>query len=141
MRIVIIGCGRIGAFVALRLAADGHGVCVVDHDETALMRLGERFPGETVVGQGFDREILESARVADADAVVVLTNVDATNFMVARAVSELFGVRRITVRVNDAEFSSVFSELGLHILDLPDLVLAQVRQSLPSGGAAPDAPV
>lgn len=138
MRIVIIGCGRIGAHVARCLSAAGNDVCVVDNDLASLSRLGERFRGQTVAGPGFDQTVLEQAQVARADAVVVLTNVDATNFMVARAVTELFGVRRVSVRVNDPEFAPVFAELGIDILDLPDLVLSRVRQSLPTAAPGED---
>jgi len=141
VRIVIIGCGRIGAHVARCLATAGNDVCVVDSDVTSLTRLGERFHGQTVVGPGFDQTILEQAQVARADAVVVLTNVDAINFMVAQAVTELFGVRRVTVRVNDPEFAPVFAELGLDILDLPDLVLDRVRRALPAAAPAGDGTV
>lgn len=135
MRVVVIGCGRIGAHVARRLAGDGHAVCVVDQDPATLARLGEGFSGESVVGPGFDRDVLQSARVAEADAVVVLTNVDATNFMVARAVTALFGVRRVTVRINDPEFQAIFDELGLETIPLPDLVLDRVRDALATTGA------
>ena len=134
MRVVVIGCGRIGAHVARRLAGDGHAVCVIDQDRASLGRLGEGFSGETVVGPGFDREVLQSARVAEADAVVVLTNVDATNFMVAKAVTGLFGVQRVTVRVNDPEFQPIFDELGLRTIPVPDLVLDRVRDALAAGG-------
>ncbi len=138
MRIVVIGCGRIGAHVAKSLSAAGNDVCVVDTDVSSLSRLGDRFRGQTVVGHGFDQTVLEQAQVARADAVIVLTNVDATNFMVARAATELFGVRRVSVRVNDPEFASVFAELGLNILDLPDLVLGQVQRSLALSATAGD---
>lgn len=138
MRVVVIGCGRIGAHVARRLAADGHAVCVVDHEAASLSRLGDGFAGETVVGPGFDRDVLRSARVDEADAVVVLTNLDTTNFMVAQAVTGLFGVQSVTVRVNDPEFQTIFEELGLQTIPLPDLVLDQVREHVaprPAGGA------
>jgi trk system potassium uptake protein TrkA len=130
MRIVIIGCGRIGAHVARSLAAEGHDVCVVDTEAPSLARLGEAFRGRTVVGPGFDEAVLLEAEVASADAVAVLTNADATNFMIARAVIELFGVHDVRVRVNDPEFLALYAELGVPTVDLPDLVLDGVRQSL-----------
>lgn len=131
MRLVIIGCGRIGAHIARSLAAEGCDVCVVDFDPASLARLGRAFSGETVLGTGFDEAVLHKARVANADAVAVLTNDDATNFMVARAVALLFGVARVRVRVNDPEFAGLYAELGVETVDLPDLVLGSVRGLLP----------
>ncbi len=133
-RVIIIGCGRIGAHVAQRLADDGHRVCVIDSDPASMERLGPAFPGSRVVGQGFDEEVLRRAQVDGADGVAVLTNVDATNFMVARAVTALFGVRKLTVRVNDPEFHDFAEEMGWDTVELPDLVLRGVRDLLAAGG-------
>ncbi len=132
MRIVIIGCGRIGAHVARMLAASGHDVCVVDADTSSLTRLGEGFRGRTVVGAGFDEHVLEEADVRHAEAVAVLTNVDSTNFMVAQAVVKLFDIppARVCVRINDPEFVPLYNDLGLAGVDLPDLVLAHIRGGL-----------
>ena len=131
---MIIGCGRIGAHVARSLASAGHQVCVVDQDPESFTRLRGDFSGQTVVGPGFDQAVLEQAQVAQADAVAVLTNLDTANFMVAQAVTTLFGVERVTVRVNDPEFSSVFAELGLGTVNVPDLVLERIRADLAGGG-------
>ncbi len=122
-----------GAHVARSLASAGHEVCVVDMDPASFARLGD-FAGNTVVGPGFDQAVLEQARIAEADAVAVLTNLDAVNFMVARAVTALFGVERVTVRVNDPEFRSVFAELGLDTVNVADLALERIRAGLPRGG-------
>lgn len=134
MRIVIVGCGRIGAHVARDLADGRHEVWVVDHDADSLARLGPSFPGHCVVGQGFDEDVLRQAEVARADAVAVLTNVDATNFMVAAAVTTLFQVAHVTVRVNDPEFGSLYAELGIHTLDLPELAVQRIRAELAGTG-------
>lgn len=131
MRIVVIGCGRIGAHVARQLAAGGCDVCVVDQDSASLARLGRGFSGRTVTGTGFDESVLQQAQVAQADGVAVLTNDDATNFMVARAVALLFSMDHVTVRVNDPEFASLYAELGLNTIDIPELVLGGVRAILP----------
>jgi glycine/D-amino acid oxidase-like deaminating enzyme len=58
MRIIIIGCGRMGAGLAQTLGRRGHAVTVVDRDSAAFEQLGTNFKGHTVVGVGFDREVL-----------------------------------------------------------------------------------
>jgi trk system potassium uptake protein len=73
MRVVVVGCGRVGAGLAAGLAEAGEVVAVVDKDPKAFERLGEDFTGQTVEGIGFDRDVLERAGVARADALVAVT--------------------------------------------------------------------
>ena len=79
MKLVVIGCGRVGSAVARDLAEDGWDVTAVDEQEEALARLGARWAGGFILGHGMDAEILRRAGVPDADAVVVATSGDNTN--------------------------------------------------------------
>jgi len=65
VKIVIVGCGRVGSGVAKQLAEQGWDVTCVDEDEGALARLGE-WRGGFVVGHGMDVKVLERAGIADA---------------------------------------------------------------------------
>jgi len=58
VHIVIMGCGRVGAALALQLAPLDHTLSVIDQDPIAFRRLGDGFPGNMVKGVGFDRETL-----------------------------------------------------------------------------------
>jgi len=84
MRIIIIGCGRMGAGLAQTLAQRGHGVTVVDSDRTAFERLGPAFSDQTVAGVGFDRDILLRAGVERADGLAAVTASDEVNVVAAR---------------------------------------------------------
>ncbi|HET9889726.1 MAG TPA: NAD-binding protein, partial [Mycobacterium sp.] len=55
MRVVVMGCGRVGSSVADGLSRIGHDVAVIDRDSTAFNRLSPEYAGERVLGQGFDR--------------------------------------------------------------------------------------
>ena len=63
MRIIIVGCGRVGSGLARLLAARGNSITVVDKDPAAFERLGPGFRGKTVVGVGFDRDVLIHAGI------------------------------------------------------------------------------
>ena len=69
MRIIIIGCGRMGAGLALTMSQRGHAVAVVDKDPTNFERLGPSFKGEAIEGIGFDREVLLTAHIEKADGL------------------------------------------------------------------------
>jgi trk system potassium uptake protein len=63
MKVVILGCGRVGSTLALMLDAEGHQVSVIDKDPDAFRRLGEHFRGQTVTGLGIDVEVLKEAGI------------------------------------------------------------------------------
>lgn len=133
MRVIVVGCGRLGANLAASLVAENHQVCVIDENSEAFDRLPGDFPGQTALGTGFDEDVLREAGIESCDFVAVMTNGDATNYMVAEAVRQLFRVARVVVRVNDPDLEPVFHDLGLETVDLPALTDVRVRQMLAAG--------
>ena len=92
MRMIIIGCGRMGAGLAGLLGASGHEVTVVDRDGGAMSRLDPSCQGRTIVGSGFDREVLLAAGIERADGLAAVTDSDDANVVVARLARQVFRV-------------------------------------------------
>jgi trk system potassium uptake protein TrkA len=113
VKVVIVGCGRVGAALALRLTAEGHTVSVVDTNVGAFSRLGEDFPGTMVVGNGIDEGVLRRAGIEGADAFASLTPGDNRNAMAAQVAKVVFGVPRVITRLYDPIRADVYRELGL----------------------------
>jgi trk system potassium uptake protein len=116
VKLVVIGCGRVGASLAREFAADGWDVTAVDEKEEAATRLGSGWSGGFVVGHGMDAEILRRAGVADADAVVVATNGDNTNLVVGQVAKKRYGVECVVVRVLDPARAAFYGERGMQIV-------------------------
>jgi trk system potassium uptake protein TrkA len=116
MKLVVIGCGRVGSGVARAFSADGWDVTAVDEQEEALTRLGPDWTGGFVVGHGMDTGVLRRAGADEADAVVVATNGDNTNIVVGQVVSKRFGVRTVVVRLLDPARAAVYAERGMQIV-------------------------
>jgi trk system potassium uptake protein TrkA len=116
MKLVVIGCGRVGAAVAREFEAEGWDVTAVDEKEEALSRLGARWSGGFVVGHGMDAEILRKAGVPDADAVVVSTNGDNTNLVVAQVVEKRYAVPCVVVRVLDPARAEFYAARGMRTI-------------------------
>jgi trk system potassium uptake protein TrkA len=115
MRIVIMGSGRTGSRLADMLAAADHRVSVIDWNEEAFDRLGEDFPGETVLGNAIDVDVMRAAGLDSADAFVAATSGDNRNIMASEIAREVFHVPRVVCRVKDPNRARIFGQMGISI--------------------------
>ena len=113
MKAVVVGGGRVGSSVAKHLQREGWDVCVVDEKEEALSRLGEDWHGGFVIGHGMDIAVLRAAGIEEADAVVVATDGDNTNIVIAQVAQRRFAVRTVVVRILDPARATFYRERGL----------------------------
>ncbi len=108
-----MGCGRVGSSLARALVRIGHEVAVIDRDQSAFRRLGADFPGERVLGVGFDRDVLTRAGIERAGAFAAVSSGDNSNIISARVAREMFGVERVVARIYDAKRAAVYERLGI----------------------------
>ncbi len=113
MKVIIMGCGRIGSQVSELMSAHGHDVTVIDHDSNAIGRLGPNFKGRIVHGLGFDRNVLIEAGIERADAFVTASSSDNANIVAARIARNIFRVPRVVARLYDPRRAEVYQRLGL----------------------------
>jgi trk/ktr system potassium uptake protein len=113
VKLIVIGCGRVGSTIAKRFASEGWDVTAVDEKEAALSRLGENWSGGFVVGHGMDMSVLREAGIEDADAVVVSTDGDNTNLVIAQVATKRFGIDCTVVRILDPARADFYRGRGL----------------------------
>jgi trk system potassium uptake protein TrkA len=116
MKAMVIGCGRVGSTVAQQLEGSGWDVTVLDENEDALGRLGESWTGDFLVGHGMDLKLLKEGGIEEADAVVVTTDGDNTNIVIAQAALKHFEVPTVVVRVLDPARAQFYATRGLRIV-------------------------
>ena len=116
MKVLVIGCGRVGSAVALELRSVGWDVTVIDEREEALGRLGDDWSGQFVVGHGMDIELLCRSGIEDADAVVVTTDGDNSNIVIGQMAQKRFEVPSVVVRVLDPARAQFFASQGLNVV-------------------------
>jgi trk system potassium uptake protein TrkA len=132
MRVIVVGCGRVGSELAVRLQAEGHAVVVVDKNATAFRRLPTDWGGETVVGFGFDRDTLEEAGVRSAGALAAVTSGDNSNILSARIARENFEIPRVVARIYDPRRAVIYQRLGIPTVATVSWTVDQVvRRLLP----------
>jgi len=113
VRVVVMGCGRVGASLADALSRLGHEVAIIDRDPAAFNRLSPEFSGEQVLGMGFDRDVLLRSGIERADAFAAVSSGDNSNIISARVARETFGVKRVVARIYDAKRAAVYERLGI----------------------------
>jgi trk system potassium uptake protein len=116
MKLIVIGCGRVGSTIAKRFAAEGWDVTAVDEKESALSRLGEDWTGGFIVGHGMDSSVLREAGIEDADSVVIATDGDNTNLVIGQVAQKRFGIECTVVRILDPARADFYRERGLRTI-------------------------
>ena len=113
MRAVIVGCGRVGAGLAERLARTGHEVTIVDISSDAFARLEPDFPGQAVRADGTEEDVLRRLVTEGADYFFALTEGDNRNVLAAQLASETFGVSHVVAKINDPVRAEAYTMLGI----------------------------
>lgn len=113
MKVVIMGCGRVGARIASILHHNGHRVAVIDTDSRAFRRLPADFDGETIIGTGIDEDVLRAAGIDEATAFVAVSNGDNRNIMAAQVARLVFKVPEVVCRIYDPVREDTYRRLGL----------------------------
>jgi trk system potassium uptake protein TrkA len=117
MKIIVVGCGRLGSGLAMNLSRAGHTVTVIDKEPSAFELLAPSFKGNTIAGIGFDRDVLNEAGIKKVDAVVAVTSSDETNAVIARLASRFFRVPKVVARLYDQRKAEIYKRLGLQTVD------------------------
>ena len=114
--IIIVGCGRVGAELALSLWHKQHRVTIMDASQRSFERLGADFQGRTVQGDGMDREALQRAGISEAHALAAVTSSDSINIVVARMAQDIFRLKHVVARVYNPTRTPVYDKLGLQTI-------------------------
>lgn len=135
MRIVIMGCGRVGSLLAGQLFREGHEVSIIDVSQKSFQRLPDDFRGLEVIGTGIDEDVLRAAGIEGADAFVAVTEGDNRNIMAAQVAREIFGVPEVVARIYDAGREAIYRELGLDTICPTTMVCSDIHNRLAARSA------
>ena len=125
MKVVILGCGRVGSTLATMLDRSGHTVAIIDQSSDSFQRLSPEFGGETIVGNGVDEDVMLRAGIKGADAFVAATNGDNRNIMASQIAKEIFRVKKVMCRIYDPIREQTYHELGMDTMS-PTTIGAQM---------------
>jgi trk system potassium uptake protein len=130
VHIVVIGCGRVGAGLAVRLADHGYSVAIVDKSERAFRRLPDAWPGSRIVGSGFNRDRLDDAGAKGAFGFAAVTSGDNSNILSARIAREHYGIANVVARIYDPRRAELYHRLGIPTVPTVSWTIDRVIQRL-----------
>jgi len=125
MKVIIMGCGRVGARLAGLLDIEGHQVTVLDTDSYSFRRLPPEFNGTALLGDGTDEDALRKAGIEEADAFIAVTQGDNRNVMAAQVARHIFNVPRVISRIYDPLRRQLYNSLGIEAIS-PTTIFAQM---------------
>lgn len=132
MRTLVIGGGKVGSYLARKLAIDGHVVSIIESDG-ALAKMVANDTGLLVFeGDGTDVDLLRRARVERVDWVFAVTGQDDVN-LVASQLAATLGASNVLARLNDPANAETFTALGIRTVAVTDLMVGVIESDLAVG--------
>lgn len=114
--VVIVGCGRLGAYLANKLSRDGHSVVIIDVNESKFDNLSSEFSGFKIEGNAIELAVLKQVKADKADALIAATREDNVNLMIAQVAKKIFNVPKVVARVFDLSRGDLYSDLGVETI-------------------------
>ncbi len=136
VKVVVMGCGRVGARVAGILDHNGHDVSVIDVDSRSFRRLPTDYRGDTIIGTGIDEDVLRAAGIGRAAAFVAVADGDNQNIMAAQVARLVFNVPEVVCRIYDPVREDTYRRLGLTTICPTTTVSAMILDHV-IGAASP----
>lgn len=127
MKIIVVGCGKIGSSIALQLAMEGHEISVIDTNEEVINEITDNVDVVGLVGNGVGYGILKKAGVLDADLLIAATSSDELNLLcclVARRAGGCNTIARVRNPIYNSEIGFIREELGLSMSINPEYAAA-----------------
>ena len=128
MRIIIVGCGRVGQTLAEKLNDDGNDVTVVDMSAEKVKNLTERCDVMGIVGNGATHTVQQEAGIGEADLFIAVTNSDELNLLcclIAKKEGDCQTIARVKSPVYRSEAAYLKDEVGLAMVINPEYEAAE----------------
>jgi trk system potassium uptake protein TrkA len=132
--IIVVGCGRLGAELAMSLSQQKYDVAIIDSDHQAFQRLDPNFRGQAVEGEGLDQDSLERAGIKHAYGFAAVTTLDSINIVTCRIARDIYHVPRIVARLYNPTRASIYQKLNLQTVASSSWAAQRVEQTILNPG-------
>lgn len=130
MQIVVIGCNKVGFKLAKKLSILNYDVTIIENNKELAKKAMKEFDGKVINGLEFDKNILESANVGQANYVIVTTDNDNTNIMVAQVLNKIFEVKNIIVCLQNSTLAKMYENSDFKVLCPTNIVTNNIMENI-----------
>lgn len=127
---MVVGCGRLGARLADGLSEAGKNSIVVDRSPEAFRKLSTAYGGLTYIGDATDLEVLKTAGIETVQTLIVVTDDDNTNIMIAQFAKAYFGIEKVITRLYDPERIAVYSAMDIDTICPLSLAESHIKSQM-----------
>ena len=127
MKIIVAGCGKVGATIIEELCDEGHDISVIDTDPAILEEIAIKRDVLGVIGSAASYEVQQEAGVSDADLLIAVTDSDEINMLcclIAKKAGNCRTIARVRNPLYHKEIKYIKDELGLSLVINPELSTA-----------------
>ncbi|MDH4308455.1 MAG: NAD-binding protein [Acidimicrobiia bacterium] len=130
MRVLVMGGGKVGSFLARELRATGHAVIVIERNRAHAEEVAEETGALAIEGDGTDLTLLEELEIRSTDLFVAVTGIDEDNLVACQLVRAAYGVHKVLARLNDPRNRATFDALDIPVVSVTDLLAQVISQEL-----------
>lgn len=130
MRVIVVGCGRVGSALAYQLYKKGYQITVIDKDISAFDNLPVDFHGRTIGGDVLARDVLHRAEIEDADALAAVTSSDSLNALIAHIARTEYRVSKVVARNYDPRQKPLQEAFGITVIGTASWGVQRIEETL-----------
>lgn len=131
IRVIIVGAGHLGAWLATLLDKQGYHVTVIAPNPLDFERLGNDFSGMTILGDGTQAEILERAEIKTARVLIAVTNHDTENLLISQTARVMYQTPLVLCGLEDPLLKETFQGHGFTIITRIEIEIPHFLKVLP----------
>lgn len=130
MYVIIVGCGRVGSGLANLLSKEGADVVVIDEEERAFNNLSAEYSGFKIRGDATEIEVLKEAKLENTDAIVITTDDDNINAMIAQISKQIYEIPQVMVRIADPDKEIIYEDMDVFAISTTNLLVDTFKNKI-----------
>ena len=129
MKIIIVGGGKVGFYLAKSMRSQGNEAVIIEQDKEQCRSCADLLDVRVCCGDGTSQEVLRTAGAEDADVVAAVTGRDESNLVCCQTARKIFGVKKTVAKVNNPNNTAALRSLGVDtVVSATDFIIQNLKR-------------